>query len=180
MVLLAADLPCFDVFGRMRRVAQRIERRGNLRELYRLGVPADFDNRPAHVQPRFDHAGSDLRQFLDQPDAGRAVDALEVELDRLRAVSQAAIIEVAEDLVVELHITPIGRPRGPGFFLRGLAEAIEPFQAAPVNDLVDRAATAAAKLQFFARLNETRRNRQAAVGTGDVRSRYAGRSFQAR
>ena len=106
-----------DVLGRMRRVAQRIERAGDLRESYGFGVPADLDDGPPHVQPRFDHARPDLRQFLDQPHAGRAVHAFQVELDRLGAVGQVLVIEVAEDVVVELGVGPIGRSRRPGLAL---------------------------------------------------------------
>ena len=136
-----------------------------------FGVPADLDDRPPHVQPRFDHARPDLRQFLDQPDAGRAVNAFQVELDRLGAVGQVLVIEVAEDLIVELGVGPMGRPRRPGFALRGIAEPIEPFQPAAVNDLVDRAAAAAAELEFFVRLDESRGHGQAAMGAGEVRLR---------
>ena len=114
VVLVAAHLPCADVLGGMRRVAQRIERAGDLRELYQLGIPADLDDCPPHVQPRFDHARPDLRQFLDQPDAGRAVNAFQVEFDRPRAVGQVLVIEVAEDFIVELGVGPLGRPRRPG------------------------------------------------------------------
>ena len=155
----------------MRRVAQRIEPAGNLRELYGLGIPADLDDCAAHVQPRFDHARPDLRQFLDQPHAGRAVNAFQVELDRLGAVGHLLIIEFAEDLVVELRIGPIGRPRRAGFAFRGIAEAVEPFQPAAVNHLVDRAAAAAAELEFFVRLDKPRRDGQTAMGAGLVRRR---------
>ena len=93
-----------------------------------LGSQRIFDDRPPHVQPRFDHARPNLRQFLDQPDAGRAVNAFQVELDRLGAVGQVLVIEIAEDVVVELGVGPMGRPRRPGLALRGVAEPIEPFR----------------------------------------------------
>ena len=178
-VLVAPHLPRVDVLGRMRRVAQRIEAAGDLREPYGLGIPADLHDRAAHVEPRLDHARPDLRQLLDQPDARRAVDALQVEFDRLAAVGHLLIIESAEDLVVELGVGPIGRPRRAGFTRRSIAEAVETFQPAAVNHLVDRAAAAAAELEFFVRLDKTRRDQQAAMGAGAVRCWLRGRGFLA-
>ncbi len=170
-VLVAPHLPRVDVLGRMRRVAQRIEAAGDLRELHSLRIPADLDDCAAHVEPRLDHPRPNLRQLLDQPHAGRTVNAFQVELDRLRAVGHLLIIEFAEDLVIELGIGPTGRPRRAGFAFGGIAEAVEAFQPAAVNHLVDRAAAAAAELEFFVRLDKTRRDRQAAMGAGLVRRR---------
>ena len=163
VVFLATHLPGTDVFGRMGRIAQRVQRGGDARELDLLRVPADVDDRAAHVQPRFDHPRQDLRQFLHEPDAGCAVDAFEVELGGRRAVSQRAIIERAEDLVVEFRIGPLGGLHRPGVSGRGVADPIESFQAAAVDYRVNRAAAVAAELQVVARFDEPRRHGQAAV-----------------
>ena len=94
------------------------------------------------------------------------MDPFQVEFGRQAAVGQLLAIELAEDLVVELGVCPIGRSCGLRFALRSLAEAIEPLQAAAVKDLVDRAAAATAELEFLARLDEARRDGQSAMGTG--------------
>ncbi len=81
------------------------------------------------------------------------MNAFQVEFDRPRAVGQVLVIEAAEDFIVELGVGPLGRPRGLGLALRGVAKPVEPFQPAAVNDLVDRAAAAAAELEFLVRLD---------------------------
>ena len=71
---------------------------------------------------------------------------------------------------------PAGGPRPPGFATRGVTEAIEPFQPAAVDYLVDRAAAAAAELEFFLRLDEPRPDGRP-QSNGPVRRRLGRRDF---
>ena len=147
LVLLPPQRPGPRVLGRMRRIAQRVQRPGDAGERHLIVIPAHAHQRPPQIQPGLDHAGHDLRQLLDQPHAGGAVDALQVQFGGLRPVGERPGSTVPE--------TPDRRIRRTGDPWSGPAAAtppppsrnsIEAVQAAAVDHGVDRAAAVAAEL----------------------------------
>ena len=153
---------------RMRRIAQRVQQLGDPRQLDAVTLPTDSHQAAAHVQPRLDHAGQHLRQLLDQPDAGRAMHALEIQFRRLRAIGQRLAIQAAKHGVVVLAVLSPGRARRHGRGVCRFPQAIEAVQPTAVDHLVHRPAALTAELLVGPRFHQPRRHGQSAVGAADV------------
>src|SRR5690606_8214678 len=128
---------------------------------------AQDDDAAAEVEARRLDAGHEARQTLDEPDAGGAVHAFEVELAaRRRGVGDARDVLAAEARVVELGVGArrggLGRPRR----LPAAAGAVrvEAVEVRLAQQGEDAATAGAAELLRRLGVDEARRHGQLAVG----------------
>jgi hypothetical protein len=66
-----------------------------------MRVPLHGRERASHLQLRPRHAWSEEWDALDEPDAGRAVHALEEEIDARETIGSLADMQRSECLVIE-------------------------------------------------------------------------------
>ena len=147
--------------GGMRRVAERVERAGDRRQRDHARVPHDPCPAPPEVQARLHDAGNERAQPLDQPDARRAVDALQVELGAREPRRVGAADAGLDAGVVHLVVAAPGRPRGGG--RRPVPQDVVALEAVVVQERVDGQAPVAAEARVGARAAPARRHRKPAV-----------------
>lgn len=147
----------------MRLVADLIEKLGD-RGKRRYGrIPGDDGEGPSKIQANFDNSRHGSRDPLNQPNAGGAVHAFEVELDRRKAVRQAGDVPREEGGVVEIRKGPAGTLGGLSLLIQPFPEPVEAAEPMIVDDLVGEATTGTTELQFGFCIDQARRNREAAV-----------------
>ena len=167
-VLAAADGLTLDAAKRMRGISERVERAGNLRELHGRRIPDDARQRSFQLELGARDAVDNQWNALDEPDAGAAMHALEVQLDFRESAGKRANVEVVERRMVEFVVAAFRRMNGLEAALRQFVVSIE---AVSVKNVEGHAATGAAELALRPLVDESLRHGQAAVRAEGVVSR---------
>ena len=147
----------------MRRVAEAVEGPADGREARLAGLPGDLGHGAAEVQPDLVDAGEGGGEPLHEPDAGGAVDPLEVEPGPAAAGARGLGRLLLEALVVEVLEAAPGDPRRLEDAVLLVDEAVVLVEPPLVHEGVDLPAAGAAELLFLALADEAGRDREAAV-----------------
>ena len=149
-----------------------------------VGIPDDGRQRAADIETALGDTRDDERDLLHQPDAGRAVDSFEIELDGGHPVPPSTAVELGEGRVVELVVgraPALGRQFG---CVDPVLEVVVALEPGAVDDVVGHPAARAAELELGVGVDQPRRYRQPAVGARDHRGIIScargGRQFTAR
>ncbi len=148
-------------------VADGVEEPGDLGKRRRPRVPGHRGQSLAEVEPHLRHAAHDDGELLDQPHARRAVNALQVELDPLQPRRQGSAVELVEGRVVELRKALARHLRRLLGCVDPLLDVVVAVETVAPDHLVGHPAAVAAELPFGSVLDQTRWNRQTAVGAFD-------------
>ncbi len=147
------------------RVADGIEESGDPGEVGGVRVPHQRRLRPTDVEPALGDAGNHHRRSFHQPHAGRAVDSLEVELDRGQAVGMPTRVELLKGGIVEVLVAGAGGEGGATGLVDALPYPVVLVEARPANDLVRHPTARATELRLGVLVHQPCRNGQAAVVT---------------
>jgi hypothetical protein len=164
-ILAAAHLLGAHSAARMRRIAERAELARDRRQAHHAGSHRTSTCERDRSSRASTTPGSRPGQLLHQPDAGAAVDALEVELRGQEPVRPAPAGARLKAGIVQLGIAPIARAGRRPRRARGAlpVEAVLVGAAVLVDEGVDRPTARAAELAGCARLEQSRGHGQAAL-----------------
>ena len=95
-IFLATHRVPADAAIRMRRVPERVQHPRDTRQRHGVRVPRDSRQRAAHLEFRARDAIEEERHPLDEPDARRAVHALDIQLDLAEPVPRVAHVQLLE------------------------------------------------------------------------------------
>ncbi len=172
-VLSPLHVASLDAVERVRRVADGVEEAGDGTQRCLLRIPDDGGQRPADIETALGDTRDHEGDLLHQPDAGRAVNPLEIELDGGHPVSPSTAVELGKRRVVELVVgsaPTLGRKLG---CVDPLLEVVVALEPGAVDDVVGHPAARTAELQFGVVINQPRRHRQPTVGARNHRSIFS-------
>ena len=170
-VLATTKVAVARIARRVGRVAERIKSPRDARQVDSPGVPHDTHDAASKIQPRFHDALAHPRQFLHQPDARRAVHALQEQLAGPQPMSRRGprfrrpAVQLGERGIIKLGVSGTGRLGRRAVFpiFQLFAQRVIAVQPARLDHGVRGAATCAAELFRCAMLDKTCRDCKPAV-----------------